>query len=201
MMFVVHEKPIAVLILCIRHAPPNWRITVSSIAKCYYRIIEVQHVVNSYESRPAAFCAWTISHPFSCPALSDIGVLKLCSEIQLFKTPLSIDESTPVAAGKHVCIICRTSSRSTTIVCATPNASVIVRDCLPPWIIDVSDTLLLSLIALLLVVMNNRGKFHSHRARHRGGWAELVWWCPQGVILGGHKILSPPRVLRSQNLP
>ncbi len=35
-------------------------------------------------------------------------------------------------------------------------------------------------LALLLVVMNDRGKFHSHRARHRGGWAELVWWCPQG---------------------
>jgi hypothetical protein len=30
------------------------------------------------------------------------------------------------------------------------------------------------------VVMNDRGKFHSHRARHRGGWAEHVRWCPQG---------------------
>jgi hypothetical protein len=25
-------------------------------------------------------------------------------------------------------------------------------------------------LALLLVVMNDRGEFHSHRARHRGGW-------------------------------
>jgi hypothetical protein len=35
-------------------------------------------------------------------------------------------------------------------------------------------------LVLLLVVMDDRGKFHLHRARHRGGWAELVWWCPQG---------------------
>jgi hypothetical protein len=35
-------------------------------------------------------------------------------------------------------------------------------------------------LVLLLVVMNDRGKFHSHRVRHRGGCAELVWWCPQG---------------------
>jgi hypothetical protein len=35
-------------------------------------------------------------------------------------------------------------------------------------------------LALLLVVMNDRGKFHPHRVRHRGGRAELVWWCPQG---------------------
>jgi hypothetical protein len=35
-------------------------------------------------------------------------------------------------------------------------------------------------LVLLLVVMNDRGKFHLHRARHRGGWAELLWWWPQG---------------------
>jgi hypothetical protein len=37
-------------------------------------------------------------------------------------------------------------------------------------------------LALLLHVMNDRGKFHSHRARHRGGWAELVWWGPRGLF-------------------
>jgi hypothetical protein len=40
-------------------------------------------------------------------------------------------------------------------------------------------------LALLLDVMNDRGKFHSHRTRHRGGWAELLWWCPWAVITGG----------------
>jgi hypothetical protein len=35
-------------------------------------------------------------------------------------------------------------------------------------------------LAILLDVINDRGKFHTHRARHRGEWAERVWWCPQG---------------------
>jgi hypothetical protein len=35
-------------------------------------------------------------------------------------------------------------------------------------------------LALLLDTMNDRGKFHLHQTRHRGGCAELAWWCPHG---------------------
>ena len=31
-------------------------------------------------------------------------------------------------------------------------------------------------LPLLLDLINDRGKFHSHRTRHLGRWAELVWY-------------------------
>jgi hypothetical protein len=56
-------------------------------------------------------------------------------------------------------------------------------------------------LALLLDVMNDRGKFHSHRTRHRGGRVELVWWSPQGRDPRWNSKMSGPCVYASQNLP
>jgi hypothetical protein len=56
-------------------------------------------------------------------------------------------------------------------------------------------------LAVLLDVMNGRGKFHSHRTRHRGGRVELVRWCPQGRDPRWNSKMSGPCVYASQNLP
>jgi hypothetical protein len=58
-----------------------------------------------------------------------------------------------------------------------------------------------TLLALLLDVMNDRGEFHLRRTRHRGGWAELAWWCPQGRDPRWNSKMSGPCVYASQNLP